>query len=109
MADDATILRTVLAREAETVNEYEALAAAAQSEEVRRLMLHIAREEREHIAVCVQHLARLEADFQAHLDREHPPLDAEGNKLPAAVAPSEAPSAVAPRLNTFTVGSLIER
>lgn len=108
MADDATILRTVLAREAETVNEYEALAEAAESEEVRRLMLHIAREEREHIAVCVQYLARIDGDFKAHLDREHPPLDAEGRKAPAPAAPA-APAPATPVLNAFTIGSLIER
>lgn len=102
MADDV-LIRTVLARECDTINEYLELAARAQSPEVRALLLHIAEEEREHVAVCVQALRRLDPEQAAWFDRPH---EEPGAPTPDALpAPARAPGP--PGLRGFTVGSLV--
>ncbi|MCO4760356.1 MAG: hypothetical protein KC502_02555 [Myxococcales bacterium] len=112
--NDASLIRTIMARECETVNEYEELAAKAESEAVRNLILHFAKEEKEHIAECSQLLEKIDADYEAFLKK---PLShvyeslASGdetapspNAAAAQAAPSQAPSpaAVSPTAATAT-------
>src|SRR6185295_290188 len=119
MDTDAQRVRQVLARELETISHYESLAAAAERPELRAFFLHLAEEEKEHVAEATAMLRRLDAgqelQFQkpfpaSHFaqpagakDREPPP----GSPLPdprkALYATTSPPS---PHGGTFTVGSL---
>lgn len=94
---DASLIRTILARECDTVNEYEALAAQAEDPAVRKLILHFAEEEKEHIAECALALAHIDAPFKRFLDK---PLshvdDAWSTPQAEPTAQAEAPAPVAP-------------
>jgi rubrerythrin len=72
---DVQLVREVLARELQTINEYEQAAAQAQSEEVRAFLLHLADEEKEHVAEATQVIRRLDAAqerrFQADTSVTH--------------------------------------
>lgn len=72
MADPAALpskdiarIRQVLARELETISEYEELARAAESSDVRAFFLHLAEEEKEHVAEAVYLLARFDSGQRA--------------------------------------------
>ncbi len=118
MSIDAELLRHVMARECETVNEYLAMAERAQSPEVKGLLLHLAYEEKEHIAVCVKELMKVDADHKMWMEKVHAPLDEQGKRLNTsasgdhspATSPTQsvgaAPSA-ASATPQFTIGSLI--
>ena len=117
MSNDADLLRHVMARECETVNEYLALAERAQSPEVKGLLLHLAYEEKEHIAVCAKELMKVDADHKMWMEKFHAPLDAQGKRLNTAASgdhgpgPNPTQSAAAPTAVSakpqFTIGSLI--
>ncbi|MEY3211709.1 MAG: hypothetical protein RIT28_2190 [Pseudomonadota bacterium] len=118
MPSDADLLRHVMARECETVNEYLAMAAQAQSPEVKGLLLHLAYEEKEHIAVCAKALMNVDADHKMWMEKVHAPLDEHGQRLNTSASgdhgpgtnPTQsvgaAPSAL-PAKPQFTIGSLI--
>jgi len=117
MSKDAAILRDVLARECDTVNHYESLAAKAEDRSVRELMLHLALEEKEHIAECARLLAHLDADYAEMLKKplshalgDHAPDQDSTIDLGSSTEQVATPEAGAPpqRL-TFTIGSLIRR
>ncbi len=91
---DASLIRTILARECDTVNEYETLAAQAESEVIRNLILHLAKEEKEHIAECALVLARLDAEYRTYLAKPLSHVD-EGFADDAVIASVQA-SAAAP-------------
>ncbi|MBI6547149.1 MAG: hypothetical protein HY692_10170 [Cyanobacteria bacterium NC_groundwater_1444_Ag_S-0.65um_54_12] len=63
---DLQILREVLTRELATVNQYEQLAAAANSSAVKALLEHLLYEEKEHIAELFALLEQLDRDQRAH-------------------------------------------
>ena len=118
MANDADLLRHVMARECETVNEYLALAEQAQSPEVKGLLLHLAYEEKEHIAVCAKELMKVDADHKMWMEKVHAPLDAQGKRLntsatgdhspgPTPTQSVEAAPSAASAKPQFTIGSLI--
>ncbi len=92
---DASLIRTILARECDTVNEYEKLAAQAEDPAVRRLILHFAEEEKEHIAECAMALAGLDPAYKAFLSKPlshiDPALDA-GTHEPTTVHAAPAGS-----------------
>lgn len=94
---DVARIRQVLARELETISEYEELARAAESQDVRAFFLHLAEEEKEHVAEAVYLLGRMDPgqktqntkDFsQAHF------LGGPGTppSAPAVAAPVPSPS-----------------
>ncbi|MCK6520745.1 hypothetical protein L6R49_04810 [Myxococcota bacterium] len=118
MPSDADLLRHVMARECETVNEYLAMAEQAQSPEVKGLLLHLAYEEKEHIAVCVKELLKLDADHKMWMEKVHAPVDAEGRRLNTSASGDHGPGAssnpsvggpvsASPAKPQFTIGSLI--
>lgn len=99
---DVALVRLVLARELETINEYEAYARRAESPSIRAFFLHLAKEEKEHVSEAMKLIHQLDRDQlleweSADVREEH---FAGAKKGESAVA--EAPSPV-PR---FTVGSL---
>lgn len=113
LSTDVALVRQVLARELETINEYEAHARAASTPELRDFFLHLAAEEKEHVAEAVHMLRLLDAGQEAHFakpvttghfqgaieGRPSPaPARAPAPAAPAAAAPSPAaPSEPAPR------------
>jgi rubrerythrin len=115
MQADAALIREILARECDTVNLYEQMADRASDATTRTLILHLAREEKEHIAECARFLARLDADYAAYLEK---PLGhaIDGEDAPAAspveaAAPPRPPAALgaAAWQGHFTIGSLMQR
>lgn len=126
MADtDLARIRLVLLRELETINHYEELARAAESEEIRAFFLHLAEEEKEHVAEATYLLRKLdpgqEAHFQkdfstAHFEGEAPhPVKPNGGlqdlRLPADPTKivSALPASPSPSARPFTVGALRRR
>ena len=110
---DAHLLRTVIARECDTVNEYNELAAKASEPAIQALLFHLADEEKEHIAECSLLLARLDPSYQSYLKKPlshvDPSLDFE---TPAVDEPLRAAARVESTLGcaptTLTVGSLFK-
>jgi len=103
LLDDVARVRRVLARELETINEYEAFARASSLPEVRAFFSHLAQEEKEHVAEATHMLRRLDAGQEAHFAKGTPPGHFEG-----APAPSESPPApaAAPALERDSNGRL---
>lgn len=64
--DDVARIRRVLARELETINEYEAFARASSHPEVRAFFLHLASEEKEHVFEAVHMLRLLDTGQDGH-------------------------------------------
>jgi hypothetical protein len=99
LSSDVALVRQVLARELETINEYEASARASTSPEVRDFFLHLAAEEKEHVAEAVHMLRLLDAGQEAHFARPvvtgHFQGAPGGQQQPPAAAPA-APPAPAP-------------
>lgn len=104
---DVARIRLVLARELETINEYEAFAAASSDPEVRAFFLHLAAEEKEHVSEATQMLRMLDAGQDAHFlepiapdhfqqalaGKRPAPKAAPPPSRPAAPSPGPAPSA----------------
>jgi hypothetical protein len=93
LLDDVARIRRVLARELETINEYEAFAAASQNPEVRAFFAHLAQEEKEHVAEATHMLRRLDPGQEAHFAQGTLP-----GHFGAAVPALPAPEAPAPAL-----------
>jgi hypothetical protein len=97
---DVARIRQVLARELETINEYEAHAAASSDPEVRAFFLHLAAEEKEHVAEATHMLRLLDSDQDAHFMAPTAPGHFQqaiaGKQAQAGVAPAPA----APNGNT---------
>src|SRR4051812_9250845 len=119
METDVQRVRQVLARELETISHYESLAAAAERPELRAFFLHLAGEEKEHVAEATQLLRRLDAGQELQFLKPFPATHFEppaaargaqpspGGPLPdARKALYATPSPPAPHGGTFTVGSL---
>jgi hypothetical protein len=91
--DDVARIRRVLARELETINEYEAFARASSSPEVRAFFLHLAAEEKEHVSEAVHMLRMLDTGQDTHFNKPFVPGHFEaaaGAGAPPARAPVEA-------------------
>ncbi|RKG72819.1 ferritin [Corallococcus terminator] len=63
---DVARIRAVLARELETINEYEAFAEDSSSPEVRAFFLHLVAEEKEHVSEATHMLRLLDKGQDAH-------------------------------------------
>ena len=92
--DDLMLVRDVLARELETINNYLRLLRSARSERVRTFLAHITDEEKEHVAEALEIIKELDP-IQAALLEDGPHAAQTGR--PAA-SPELPPG--------FTVGSL---
>ncbi|WP_224366491.1 ferritin family protein [Hyalangium versicolor] len=91
LLNDVARIRRVLARELETINEYEAFAQAASNPEVRAFFLHLAAEEKEHVSEATQMLRMLDAAQNAHFANPIEPGHFQ-KAIGAAPAPSPGPS-----------------
>ncbi len=100
---DTALVRRVLARELDTINEYEAMAQSAEDPTVRAFLLHLAQEEKEHVAEAMALIRARDVDQEtksAAVD-VRPDHFSTGRTAPAQAAAS--PQGL-PR--SFTVGSL---
>lgn len=66
LLNDVARIRRVLARELETINEYEAFAQSSSHPEVRAFFAHLAAEEKEHVAEATQMLRMLDRAQDTH-------------------------------------------
>jgi hypothetical protein len=97
--DDVARIRRVLARELETINEYEAFARASSSPEVRAFFLHLAAEEKEHVSEAVHMLRMMDAGQDTHFAAPFVPghfQAAQQGRAPAAPPAPEPPPAAPP-------------
>lgn len=111
---DMERVRHVLARELETISEYEQLAREAEDPLVRDFLAHLAAEEKEHVAEAVLVLRRLDPTQNAYFEKDiqvgHFTGEPHAEPSPAAPAPatSSAPAATRKVLSRaateFTVG-----
>jgi hypothetical protein len=95
LLNDVARIRRVLARELETINEYEAFAQASSTPEVRAFFAHLAAEEKEHVAEATQMLRMLDSAQDTHFANPIAPghfQKATGTPPGPAPAPSPAPA-----------------
>ncbi|WP_223632653.1 ferritin [Corallococcus sp. EGB] len=98
---DVARIRAVLARELETINEYEAYAEDSSHPEVKAFFLHLAAEEKEHVSEATHMLRMLDKGQDAHFAKPFVPghFQAAAGGAPAAeptVAPPPAPPPAPP-------------
>jgi len=116
---DMERVRLVLARELETINEYERLAREADSPEVKAFFAHLAAEEKEHVAEATLVLRQLDAKQDAYFVQGIAPGHFEGAPSAAPAGPvapaAPAPQPASPAANLgprppsgFTVGTALE-
>ena len=98
MPTDLELVRQVLARELDTINQYEQASREAESELIRAFFRHLADEEKEHVAEAIQLLHQLDAGQRAHSERADVRPEHFGGQ--AAHGHENAPR------HRFTVGSL---
>lgn len=115
---DLALVRAVLARELETINEYEAFAKRAADPTIRAFFLHLAKEEKEHVSEAMHLIHRLDADQENEWHRADVRPEHFADGVAGGSASSEGtsgrtssreprPAATAPHLlQRFTVGSL---
>jgi hypothetical protein len=92
LLNDVARIRRVLARELETINEYEAFAQSSSSPEVRAFFAHLATEEKEHVAEATQMLRLLDSAQNAHFANPIVP-----GHFQKAASPAPGPSVASPR------------
>ncbi|RKH03825.1 ferritin [Corallococcus sp. CA053C] len=95
---DVARIRAVLARELETINEYEAFAEDSSNPEVRAFFLHLAAEEKEHVSEAT-HMLRLldkgqDAFFAKPFVAGHFAAAGSAASVPAELPAAEAPAVV---------------
>lgn len=103
VARDLQLLRSTLARELETINEYERAVSQASSPEVKALLAHLRDEEKEHVAECMEYIRRLDSEQDAYFRRD---VDAHLSSGAARSSPRPAAPARATQPGAFTIGSL---
>lgn len=110
---DVRLLRAVLARELETINEYEIMAEQAEDALIRDFFLHLAKEEKEHVGEAMALINERDSDQRRELDEAETGIEhfqhgtrtnsegpAAGGTTTGAKAPATDPT------TRFTVGSL---
>jgi hypothetical protein len=122
-ATDVARVRDALIRELETITRYEQLAAQADSPDVRNFFLHLANEEKEHVAEAVMLMRQLDPVLEPHfgkpLDLTHfakpevaaSPPALEDLRIPRDIAkmPYAMPAPPHPTAGQFSVGPLKRR
>jgi len=91
LLNDVARIRRVLARELETINEYEAFAQSSSNPEVRAFFAHLAAEEKEHVAEATQMLRMLDSAQDSHFASPIAPGHFQ-KAVGAPTGPSSAPS-----------------
>jgi rubrerythrin len=105
---DLVLLRTLMARELETINHYRALAALSEEGDAREFFLHIIEEEKIHVVDVLRAITLLDADQESLLSAGYAAGHAPG-EIPTAAArpaPVPKPEPTQARAAGLTVGSL---
>lgn len=108
---DIALLRLVLARELETINEYEQFSRDAESESLRIFFAHLAKEEKEHVSeamALIHQLDQEQADEWAEVNVSEDHFVRGRITKTETETPKPEPAPRAPRRSHsgFTVGSL---
>ncbi|MFL5319035.1 MAG: ferritin [Myxococcaceae bacterium] len=100
---DLARIRQVLARELETINEYEQLARDAESDDIRAFFLHLAEEEKEHVAEAIFLIGNLDSGQRGQFEKDFPAAHFGGAEKQTArePTPSTAPSSTAGQPRTY--------
>ena len=128
---DIVLLREVVARELETISQYEAASMEATDEKLRLFFSHLAKEEKEHVSEAVALLHEFDAEQRKEWEEKntseehfrtgvhHPvgeraganePRQEESASTPIEPEKKESPTTVRKgRWSELTVGSLIKR
>ncbi|MEW6208296.1 MAG: ferritin-like domain-containing protein [Acidobacteriota bacterium] len=101
--DDLIILREILARELETINVYQNLAARTENAEVAAFINHIAEEEKEHVAEAMEFINQMDASQASRFG-----AGAHWRQKSESSNPSSLQSTIS-KSHSFTVGSLREK
>lgn len=102
MPTDLELVRQVLARELDTITQYEKASQEAESELIRAFFRHLADEEKEHVAEAFQLLLQLDPSQKAHFAS----VDVRPEHFGGTPAPPSPGETTPPRSHSFTVGSL---
>jgi hypothetical protein len=106
---DVALLRLVLARELETINEYERYAQQAESDEMKAFFRHLAKEEKEHVSEAMALINSLDAEQAAEWSEVNITTDHFVNGKaapPSAAEPAPETKPTPPPSPSWTVGSL---
>jgi len=108
--NDQPLIRDLIARELETINNYADLMRRSESDEARLFFKHVLDEEKEHISDGLSILRQLDPEQASILDKggHAASLKQEGISIPVLAGNSETREKSLPveRRNSFTVGSL---
>ena len=77
---DKEILRAGIIAELDAINLYEQMAALAQSEDIRKIMLDVAREEKTHVGEFQELLLRIDKEQVVELEEGKKEVEEELNK-----------------------------
>lgn len=108
---DLVLLRTLMARELETINHYRMLASVSEEGDAREFFLHIIEEEKIHVVDVLRAITLLDADQESLLSAGYAAGHAPG-EIPtsaartAAATPVAKPEPTLARAAGLTVGSL---
>ena len=109
---DLVLLRTLMARELETINHYRMLASVSEEGDAREFFLHIIEEEKIHVVDVLRAITLLDADQESLLSAGYAAGHAPGEIPTSAARTAEAATPVAKpeptlaRAAGLTVGSL---
>ncbi len=77
---DKEILRAGIIAELDAINLYEQMAELAQSEDIKKIMLEVAREEKTHVGEFQELLLRIDKEQTAELEEGKKEVEEELNK-----------------------------
>jgi hypothetical protein len=97
ITSDVARVRLVLNRELETINTYEELARQATDPGVKAFFLHLALEEKEHVAEAMFLIRQLDADQNAHFAKDFNVAHFNGPAASAAAVPVPVSVLIAPK------------
>ena len=99
---DVALVRRVLARELDTINEYEAMAARAKDPTIQAFFRHLAAEEKEHVAEAMALIRAYDLEQEAKSGA----ADVRPEHFDPLRRGGAAPSPAADPTRRYTVGSL---
>ncbi|HYP26867.1 MAG TPA: hypothetical protein VE262_09125 [Blastocatellia bacterium] len=102
---DLMLLRDILAREVNTINNYQSLLPQATTSEVATFISHILEEEKEHVAEALNLIKEMDPNQAALLARDnHWKHETSSTETPGLETSSQPPRVEPPQ--AWTVGSL---
>jgi len=104
---DVILLRDILARELETINNYQNLLAQSRRPEIRAFIAHIIEEEKEHVAESIELIKELDPNQAALFKDSNHWKDDSISEEPNRLSKQDSSEIQQPNnLPKFTVGSL---